>query len=277
MRSHLFRFLVAGLVLASLVGCAPSGPSGADRNLHVELRQAEKERDALASRLNTAEARNTTLQERLQTADVALNVANAENKTLEAQLTTLRKNLADLRTLLESAKEQRPERPAVRVSPLPPATDAALAALSTKYGDRLWYDRERAAISLANDRLFASGSDKVRTEAQAALHDLAAILAATPADEWEIILVGHTDDTPITKPETLAKHPSNWHLSVHRAIAVKDVLIEAGLPAGRMGVMGYSHYRPLGADRAKNRRVEVFITRKGVAQPRAPIQGRSGR
>jgi flagellar motor protein MotB len=41
------------------------------------------------------------------------------------------------------------------------------------------------------------------------------------------------------------------------------VLVSAGLPEARLGVMGYGPCRPLGDDKASNRRVEVFFTRKG--------------
>ena len=100
---------------------------------------------------------------------------------------------------------------------------------------------------------------------------MARILASSELAEFEAIVIGHTDATPITKPETLEKHPTNWHLSVHRAIAVKDVLVKAGLPATRLGVMGYADNRPVGDNPAQNRRVEVFVVRRGGVQPFQPV------
>ena len=156
-------------------------------------------------------------------------------------------------------------------SPLPPKTDEALQALAGKFGDRVWYERGRGAISFANDRLFDPGSDAVRADAHAALHELAGVLATPELADYEVIVVGHTDSSPITKPETLAQHPTNWHLSVHRAIAVKDVLVKAGLPVERLGVMGYADNRPVATDPARNRRVEVFIVREGGVQAFQPV------
>ena len=120
--------------------------------------------------------------------------------------------------------------------------------------------------------LFPDQPYAIAAAAQALLGELAGIAALAPAEEFEIIVVGHTDDTPISEPATLAKHPSNWHLSVHRAIAVKNTLVSAGLPEARMGVMGYGPCRPLGGDKARDRRVEVFFVRKGEVKPLPAIR-----
>lgn len=162
-------------------------------------------------------------------------------------------------------------RPEVPISPLPESIDAALTAYVERYPDRVSYDQPRAALSFANDRLFELGSDALQPDAQLALAELAPILAHSAPEQYEILVVGHTDDVPITKPETAALHPTNWHLSVHRAIAVQRVLAAAGLPPSRFGVVGYGPYRPVSTDRAQNRRVEIFIAPKGDTQPLAPV------
>ena len=78
-------------------------------------------------------------------------------------------------------------------------------------------------------------------------------------------IVGHTDNVPIGRPETKAKHPTNWHLSVHRAIAVKDLLTRTGVDPSRMSVAGYGEHRPIAPNSAKgndlNRRVEIYLVR----------------
>ena len=55
------------------------------------------------------------------------------------------------------------------------------------------------------------------------------------------------------------------HLSAHRAIAVRNVLGNAGVPWERMSVMGWGEYRPAvpnnpSTGTAANRRVEIFLT-----------------
>jgi chemotaxis protein MotB len=253
------------LVVWALVcsgGCAPTEK----RDLEFELRKAGQERDGLRGQLASERAKSAALQKQTEATAAELSTSRAEVGHLNDRLQGLSQQNQQLQVVLDQLKTRELKRPALPASPLPTATDDALQALVRKYGDRVWYDQGRGALSFANDRLFDSGSDVVRADAHAALHELAGILASQDLAEHEIIVVGHTDATPITKPETVAQHPTNWHLSVHRAIAVKDVLVKAGVPASRLGVMGYADNRPIGDEPAKNRRVEVFVVRKGTIE-----------
>jgi chemotaxis protein MotB len=249
-----------------IVGCAPGGDT------QFELRKAEQERDALKQRLSDEQARNAAWQARFDTEERQWSADRATVATLTTRVEQLSKTNEELGARFKDMEKRPVTRPAVPATPLPAEVDDALNALAAKYTDRVWYERGRGAVSFANDRMFDPGSDVVRSEAQPALNELAAILARTPANEYEIIVVGHTDETAITKPETLAKHPSNWHLAAHRAIGVKDVLVKAGLPPARFGVMAYAEFRPVGSEPARNRRVEIFVVRKGEVQPLAPVQ-----
>jgi chemotaxis protein MotB len=250
-------------------GCA-RGTSPQEREFR--LRKTEQERDALRQQLGGERAKVAACQQRTQAIEGELNTCRAEVGHLNDRLGDMTKRDEAIQAQLAKLANPDLKRPTVPLSPLPAATDAALQGLVGKYGDRVWYDRARGALSFANDRLFDSGSDAVRADAHAALHELAGILRAPELADYEVIVVGHTDAAPITKPETLARHPTNWHLSVHRAIAVKDVLVKGGLPASRLGVMGYAENRPISEDPARNRRVEVFVVRKGGVEPRAPVQ-----
>ncbi|NCF41171.1 MAG: OmpA family protein, partial [Planctomycetia bacterium] len=61
-----------------------------------------------------------------------------------------------------------------------------------------------------------------------------------------------------------AKHPTNMHLSTHRAISVRDALVKDGIAANRVQVAGYGEFRPVAENgkrgSATNRRVEIFLT-----------------
>ncbi|MBU0640794.1 MAG: OmpA family protein [Planctomycetes bacterium] len=250
-------------------GCVPADQH---REVQFRLQQVTGERDALRQALDDERARTAALEVRVAEKTRACDTAQAETSTLKAHGQRLAQSNAELLKIIEQRSQRSLERPEVPASPLPPRVDQALQALAAKYAGRIWYDRGRGAISLANDRLFDPASDTVRQEAHALLGELAGIAALTPGDEFEVLVVGHSDSSPITKPETLARFPSNWHLSTCRAIAVKSILVAAGLPEKRMGVMGYGPYRPLGQDQAHNRRVEVFLAPKGAARPLAPVK-----
>jgi len=69
---------------------------------------------------------------------------------------------------------------------------------------------------------------------------------------------GHTDDRPISN----SRYPSNWELSVDRAIQVSRALIGLGVNPTQLSVKGFGEYQPLlpndsEASRLTNRRVEI--------------------
>jgi len=108
------------------------------------------------------------------------------------------------------------------------------------------------------------GAAELSPEAKAVLEEFAAIFKTAAGSRFNLFIVGHTDDHPIVRPETRAKHPTNWHLSVHRAVAVQQFLEQVGIEPTRMGVAGYGEHQPLvpndsEENRARNRRVEIFV------------------
>ncbi|MDZ7373512.1 MAG: OmpA family protein [candidate division KSB1 bacterium] len=76
----------------------------------------------------------------------------------------------------------------------------------------------------------------------------------------EIVIEGHADDLPINTPQ----FPSNWELSVARALSVLHYFETRGIAPGKMVAIGYGEYRPRvpndsEENRKKNRRVEIFL------------------
>ncbi len=80
--------------------------------------------------------------------------------------------------------------------------------------------------------------------------------------ERSIIVEGHTCNLPINVPE----FPSNWELSVIRAVRVTRYLVEErGLDPHRLTATGYGEFQPLEPNltpdaRARNRRVTMVIS-----------------
>ena len=87
---------------------------------------------------------------------------------------------------------------------------------------------------------------------------LAVTLEGTTA---QVIVAGHTDDTPIAG----GGYRSNWELSAARAVSVVHYwLSNSSIDSRRLSAQGYADSRPRAANdgpegRAANRRVEILI------------------
>ena len=126
------------------------------------------------------------------------------------------------------------------------------------------YDPATGLHKFHSDILFDLGSDAIRSEAGPILKEFASNTISGAASGMRILIVGHTDDQNIARPETAAKHPTNWHLSTDRADAVILQLQKQGVEAERIAAMGYSEFHPLESSatesaRQRNRRVELFV------------------
>lgn len=152
---------------------------------------------------------------------------------------------------------------------LPPELRSKLETFAAE-SDMVSFDASNGMVKFKSDLLFQKGSDTITKDAIDAIRQLCAIINASQAEKFDISIVGHTDDVPIGKPETRAKHPTNWHLSVHRAISVLNVMKTNKVPSERMSVRGFGQYRPIEANKSgkkgnpKNRRVEIYIVPKGA-------------
>lgn len=255
------------LLVAVLAGC----DSKAQKDLEFRAAKAETDARMCAAELAHERARSADLKGQIDARTREWEADRAELQSYKDRVAALTEARDKLAALIEKRSTSELSRPAIAASPLPASADDALQTLATRHAGRLWYDRPRGGVSIASDGLFAPGGDTLSPESLPLLAELAGVCAATPADQYDIIVVGHTDDSPITRPESLAKHPSNWHLSAHRAIAVKDALVRAGLPSARLGIQGYGEQRPIARDRGPNRRVEIFIVPRGAVQAFEPI------
>lgn len=117
--------------------------------------------------------------------------------------------------------------------------------------------RSYLEVEIQSDILFASGVAAPSPVATATVRKLAAVLRDEPN---ALRVEGYTDNQPI---RTL-QFPSNWELSSARAASVVHVLIDEGVDAGRMAVVGYGEHQPIAdnataAGRNANRRVLLVI------------------
>jgi chemotaxis protein MotB len=261
--SRLLR-VAAGLALAgaSLGGCA-----------------SQQSYDQLLDANRSLMERNNELQRSNQELTSENELLQRDRAAKEAALAELERINGDLRGRLESAgislKDLEARMAGIGFVALDPETDKALQALAAQYPDLIKYDAARGMLRFASDLTFNSGSDAVLEPAKQSLAALAKILTNSAAGQYDVMIVGHTDAQRISSG-TAQRHPTNIHLSAHRAIAVRGFLAGAGVAPQKMFVAGWGEFRPAVANAANgntpaNRRVEVYLTKPtGGAAEMAP-------
>ncbi len=115
-------------------------------------------------------------------------------------------------------------------------------------------------ITISDTLAFPPGSAHLRPLIYPILHKIADLVRGWPND---IRIVGHTDDSPIDTEE----FPSNWELSTDRALSILHYFEDeegGNLQGNRLQAIGRGEFEPKvpntsRANRAKNRRVEIYI------------------
>jgi len=160
--------------------------------------------------------------------------------------------------------------------PLPAATQlpAELISLLNDWAinrDLATFEPNSGIVRFKSSMLFRPGSDELESTALNTVKSLIEILNNTQARKFDIIIAGHTDNQPIKNPRTIRRHPTNMHLSVHRAISVFNIMANSGVAPERMSVRGFGEYRPIVPNEQnskkgtpQNRRIEIHIVPKGV-------------
>ena len=128
----------------------------------------------------------------------------------------------------------------------------------------LEFTGEYLLLTLASDIWFISGSADVTAEMRERAQELGQLLYAAYSEEhpFEIVVAGHTDNVPVNT----VRFPSNWHVSVARAVNFLEILIDAsGLEAQFFYARGCGEERPIADNdtaegRQRNRRVEVMVS-----------------
>jgi chemotaxis protein MotB len=182
-----------------------------------------------------------------------LAAARQRNADLERQLADRDKELASLRGDL-SAEMTKLKAAQRRLIP-------ALRPQIEKGDITIDLNNERLLINLASSYLFGSGQDELKPAGADALKQVGAVLKDFP--EYKVAVDGHTDNVPI-QGALKKQFPTNKELSESRAANAAKALTEGGL--GTATTHGYAETMPVEPNttalgRAKNRRVEVRVTR----------------
>jgi len=254
------RILLSVLFCASIFlinGCGPEC-----KDLRVQNNTQRKRIAQLESEIESTKLQMAQMERQLA---AAKETEGIDAETLRQKVAALEKAIEDKQALIDSMKNQL----LYGGMQLPVELSTMLEDFAAKE-DMVTYDASRGVLKFKSDLLFEPGSDKVAPAAVEAVKSLCKILASEQAQQFDIIIAGHTDDIPIGKPATRAKHPTNWYLSAHRAISVLDVMSQNGITSERLSVRGFGEFRPMVPNEPnkkgnpQNRRVEIYIVPKGM-------------
>ncbi len=137
-----------------------------------------------------------------------------------------------------------------------------LKSLEADFGIQVTHTQQGTRFTFEDQILFDFGKATISPAGHGLLAQLARAIQRVPD---AVRVEGHTDNVPIhTK-----RFPSNWELSVARAVNVVKYFAEVGkIDPRRLSAVGYGESRPLvanntSANRQKNRRVEILLLTEG--------------
>jgi outer membrane protein OmpA-like peptidoglycan-associated protein len=124
-------------------------------------------------------------------------------------------------------------------------------------------DDNRLKLDIPSDISFDTGRSDIKANLRPILDKFATGLQGNPAAKVNII--GHTDNT--------GSDAVNDPLSVNRAASARNYLVGKGVASNRISIDGRGSREPIAANdttenRAKNRRVEIFVAEP---EPAAPV------
>ncbi|RMH59871.1 MAG: hypothetical protein D6679_00570 [Candidatus Hydrogenedentota bacterium] len=267
-KSGLLAALILFNFLFVMTACSSSRISYRELNRQLALARAEKQAEIdrmkkeMAS-LRSIAAERDGLRVKLESVERRAEECRAERSRLENRLREMERERAKWERTRKAAREA-----AARARAIEEEKKRIEKRLENLIGRRqLGVDVTELGvrITVRDAILFRSGSAELRGSAWDVLREVAGALAQSQAKE--IRIVGHTDSIPIRTPQ----FPSNWELSVARALAVLHSLSRNfGIPQEKMVSIGYGPYRPIADNgteegRRKNRRVEIYLIPEGEA------------
>jgi flagellar motor protein MotB len=228
---HLQRGLIGPCFLAfSALSACVAQEQYDQEQLNAKHYQAKK--IELEGRISQLEDENRRLRGQLEASDASIHEAGFDTEQIDARLKNLQNILADI---------------------------------GGQPGDVTKFSVDGGYVYRMKDSiLFGLGSADISNDGKKVLAEVAADINSRP--HGRVYVRGHTDSTPIAKPETLKRFPhGNLELSSARALEVASVLAKDGKVAdNRIVVMGFGPNEPVAANdtdanKQKNRRVEVFV------------------
>ncbi|OGS98780.1 MAG: flagellar motor protein MotD [Gallionellales bacterium RIFCSPLOWO2_12_FULL_59_22] len=162
--------------------------------------------------------------------------------------------LVDRRTALLGEQQRKIQE---RMKNLTSGLSQVMAPLINQRAVSINQTKRGVVVDISASTLFGTGEAVLQQGAREVLREVAVVLSK---EELSIEVEGHSDDVPIAT----AQFPSNWELSSARASSVARLLIDNGVPAKHLAVVGLAENQPVAPNdsaenRAKNRRVAILI------------------
>jgi len=253
----MFRMVGLAVLGFSLTGCVANEKYQAQKLAH----------DALVEQLAAAQRDASTAAAEAKAYQQQLSMLGANGNSKEAMLVNLQQQNSDLQRQLDELNTRYAD--AVNKvgtgQVLPEPLNNALQAFATQNPDLVDFEPSKGIVKFKSDVTFTPGSADVTPAAKQAIGRFAQILNSPDARGYELMVVGHTDNTKVVSPATVkAGHLDNWFLSAHRAIAVGTDLQRNSISPERLMVAGCAEQRPTASNatsqgKQQNRRVEVLI------------------
>ncbi len=265
------RWLAASLT-AALVSLTQSGCADNSMVLKGQMAQFQQQQMAVAAQNQQLQQRANSLDRDNQELEALLAQARQQHKLTEEELAGVRSQLRGTTTQLAAVRAEKDEREqqfqtlttsmrrrgGVSISP----NNSLLQILPTLDlpPGSIRRDGDVIRVSLPGNRLFESGSARLRPGAVQLIGEAAAELRRIYPDQF-LGIEGHTDSDRISGRQWRSNH----ELSVGRAMAIYGVLVhQAGYSPTQLFVVGHGPNPPLHsnappAGKEGNRRVELVV------------------
>jgi len=255
--------LPRALVAAAALVLTPACVSAAKH--HAALQAAdEANNDAVvrAEHVRKLDEELALLELKHKTCDALLATSQATGKELAGHLERAATLEAELR-----AETKRKLEEARRSQQFAEARARFFQDIATRFqrmidtGDLEVFLRDgRLVLALPNDVLFDSGRTQLKPAGRETLEQIAAVLRGPDIEGRRIQVAGHTDSVPIAT----SRFPSNWELSMGRAVEVVRLLLSQGVAPEALSAAGYAEHDAVApnesaAGRARNRRIEIIL------------------
>ena len=224
--------------------------------------QARAETEAETQRRQQAEAERATAEQAKaeadrskQEADLAARKAEQEKAEAETAKAAALQQQQALQAENERTRSQAEESERGRQKAEQEKAEMRARLLQQLNAILVTRDTARGLIATMPDVLFETNQFSLRPAARESLAKLAGILLAYPDLRLEVD--GHTD--------SVGSDAYNQQLSEKRAAAVRDYLVQQGLPMSSATVLGFGKTQPVAsngtaAGRQQNRRVELVVS-----------------